>query len=139
MTFEERAERLLKHPDTATVEIAGEDRPWFLGKVTFDLAAAKGIELGKVLSQFEAIGDDAGLDAVSGLIGSFGDLLYFGMLPFDEDLEPADVTDLLSIGDLHRLMPVLMASLQDHAEAEQGKAEATAKRQAQSVADKRKR
>ena len=138
MTFQERAERLRNHPDTVTVTIAGEDRPWFLGKVSFDLAAAKGIELGDVLSQFEGIEEDSGLGALSGMLDSFGQLLYFGMLPFEESLEPGDVSDLLSIGDLPRLLPVIMAPLSDHAQSEaevqQGKAQAAA----QSQADKRK-
>lgn len=139
MTFQERAERLKNHPDTVTVEIAGEERPWFLGKVTFDLAKARGLDLSEVLGRFETVGEDAGLAQLAPMIEHFGRLLYFGMLPFQEDLEESDITDFLSVADLPRLLPVLMDPLSDFADDEQGKAEAEAARKAQSARDRKKR
>ena len=138
MTFDERAARLANHPDTVTVAIAGEERPWFLGKVTFDLAKAKNIELGDILGQFEDVDEDAALGSVSGMLDNFGQLLYFGMLPFQEDLELEEVTDFLSLGDVPRLLPVIMAPLSEHAEVERGKAQAEASKRAQSQRDRKK-
>ena len=59
MTFSERAERLKTHPDTVTVEFCGEEVHWYLGKLTYDLARAKGIELGDVIGAFDGVEEDA--------------------------------------------------------------------------------
>ena len=133
MDFQTRADKLRAHPDTVQIEIAGESRPWFLGKLTFDLARARGVELGDVLAAFDGA-DTAGLGRLDGLLGAFGQLLFFGFAPFDEQLEPEDVTDLLSAGDLTRIMPQLMDALGGAAEDAAGKAAAAA----QGAADRRK-
>lgn len=136
MTFQERAERLLQHPDTVTVTVAGEDRPWFLGKVTFDLARQRGIEVGDLLSSVDAAGDDA--DQLAPMIDKVGRLVFVGLLPFEEGLEEADVTDLISVGELPGLVKAIMDPLQDIAEDEAGKARAEAAKKAQGKADRRK-
>ena len=126
------ADRLLKHPDTVVIPLAGLDMPWFLGKVTFDLAKTRGMEFGDVLGQFDDLEEGADL---SPLFDAFGQLLYFGMLPFDASLEQGDVTDVLSVGDLHRIFPMLSGAMGQAQEDAQGKAQA----RAQSKADRAKR
>lgn len=133
-SYAARAERLRQHPDTLTVPLAGEERPWFLGKVTFDLAKGRGVELGDVLKSFEDVGADAGVETLAPMLDAFGRLLWLGMLPFDESLAESDVTDYLSVGDLTRLAPALLAKLGDAADEQQGKAQAAA----QGAADRRK-
>lgn len=133
MTFDERAERLLRHPDTVEIEICGETRPWFLGNVTTRLAKEHGIDVVALLAEL-----DEGDDNLSSVIDTAGKLIFAGCLPFAEDLAPEDVTDLLSVADLPRLLPVLLEPLQAFAEAEsEGKATAAAQK-AQSAADRKK-
>lgn len=134
-----RAERLRQHPDTVLLTILGEEHPWFLGNVTFRLATAKGIDIPKILEDLDGLGDDAGMEAFAPMLGKVGQLVYAGMLPFDEDLVEEEVTDLISFGDLGRLLPQIMEPLKGLAEDEAtGKAEA-AGRKAQSAADRKKR
>ena len=130
MTFDERAEKLRRHPDTIEIEICGEPRPWFLGKLTFDLAKAKGSALGEVFAQLSTAGEDLGAQ-----MDAFGRLVYAGLLPFDETIELDDVAPFLSVGDMNRMAPLLTGRLEEVAEEEQGKAEA----QAQSKRDRSKR
>ena len=139
MTFEQRAERLKKHPDAVEFDVAGETYHWFIGKVTFDLAEEKGLNLTEVLEAFDGVGEEEGVEQLRPMLGHFGRLLYFGTLPFYEGLDPADITDFLSVGDLVRLSPALMEKLGEHAEAERGKAEAEADRRGQSKRDRSKR
>ncbi|PAP79617.1 hypothetical protein B1759_14955 [Rubrivirga sp. SAORIC476] len=134
-----RAERLLQHPDTVRLTILHEEHPWFLGNVTFRLASAKGIDIPRILEDLDGLGDDAGMEAFAPMLGKVGQLVYAGMLPFDEDLVEEDVTDLISFGDLGRLLPQIMAPLQGLAEEEAEGKSAAAERKTQSAADRRKR
>lgn len=118
MDFEARAAKLRKHPDTVMVELCGEERPWILGKVTFDMAREAGTDLGEILGQFDGMDADGGLGAVDTMLGAFGSLLYFGMRPFEEGLQEEDVTTFLSVGDIERLSPILLGQFSAHAEAE---------------------
>lgn len=111
MTPDERRAKLLTHPDTIEIEIGGETLPWILGKVTFRLAKDKGFTLGGIIQQMQTANGD--LDV---MMDAFGKLVYAGALPFDETLVEDDLTDLVSIGDMKRLAPVLTGALQDVAD-----------------------
>ena len=128
LTFDERAAKLARHPDTITITLGDDEHKWFLGKVTFDLARGRGLDLGTVLGAFDGLDAESGAAALSPMLDAFGRLLFFGMLPFDESLDEGDVTGLLSVSDMTRILPQLMGAINADGAADgaQGNAEAAA-------------
>ncbi|HYG66101.1 MAG TPA: hypothetical protein VD838_00530 [Anaeromyxobacteraceae bacterium] len=98
------AERLRSHPDTVEVEVCGVRRPWNLGRLALRMAKERGYDADAIISGLSAgtIGDT---------LERFALLLYAGFLPFEPSLEFDEVADLLSTGDVRRLMPTLTARL----------------------------
>lgn len=111
---------LSEHPDTITVELAGEELPWFIGRRTFGLVRRHpGQE-----TTFSSILDDA-MDAQDGAaeqVDKMARIMWAGFLPFESDLSFDLVADMISFGDLPRLQQVLddnFGKLRDLAEQEE--------------------
>jgi hypothetical protein len=79
-------------PSTITVEVLGEERPWYLGAESFELAREQhGIEPGEILKK--SVAEDG---TVAGGIEAVTNLVWIGFLVFDEDLTRRDVKQVLS-------------------------------------------
>jgi hypothetical protein len=93
-------------PSTITVEVLGEERPWYLGAQSFELAREQhGIEPGDILK--ESVAEDGtvadGIEAVTNLV-------WIGFLVFDEELTRRDVKRVLSFPP----SPELIGPINEH-------------------------
>lgn len=87
-------------PATITVEIGGEERPWYLGAESFEIAREKHeIEPGEVLK--DSISEDG---AIADGIESVTNIVWVGFLVFDETLTRRDVKRVLSFPPPKTLM-----------------------------------
>lgn len=100
--LERRRQLLRDHPDTITVEFAGEERSWFFGGATYD-AARDTVDLSSVLKQHEE--SEAGIDA-------FCYLLWAGFAVFGTDLSPAEIKLRMSVAEMNRLQPKILPAIQ---------------------------
>jgi len=87
-------------PATITVEIGGEERPWYLGAESFEIAREQhGIEPGEVLK--DSISEDG---AIADGIESVTNIVWVGFLVFDDTLTRRDVKKVLSFPPPKALM-----------------------------------
>lgn len=94
------------HPDTIQIDIAGQTFDWFLGKRSFDLAKERGTEMDEIF--------DAAAKGLDGSLETFQRMVWVGMLPFYPDLEAEDIP--VSVGDMPRLQPKIIAPLNELAD-----------------------
>lgn len=79
-------------PATITVKIAGEERPWYLGAESFEIAREQhGLEPGDIL-QDSVTGEEGLEDGIESVVG----LVWIGFLVFDDSVEKRDVKRLIS-------------------------------------------
>ena len=95
---EEQITSLLREKDDCkTIHLAGEDRLYFLGGLSFEVAEREGVDLGEVL---QALGktdfSPEDMSAVDTFNTALAWLLYIGFAPFGDDLSPSEIKLYLS-------------------------------------------
>lgn len=102
-----------EHPAKIEIELAGETFPWFIGRRTFDLVNDHNDEV-----DFEEILGDAmdgrisEMDSAEERFNAIGRLVWAGFLPFEEDLEFEDVTNVLTFHDIATVFKPIRAHFQ---------------------------
>lgn len=102
MTKEELQEALRNHPDTIEIEFAGKERPYFIGNRTFALLRERGFDPNKVFP-FDLTEEEIEEEGITGQSDRAAQLVWAGLLPFDEDLELEDVEALMSAREMTAL------------------------------------
>lgn len=88
------------HPDTTTIDVAGQTLPFFLGRKSFALAKEQGVDAGAIISNAEDVDES---DVIAS-IDTFASLLWVGLLVFDDvDVTQEQLADVLSVRDMQRL------------------------------------
>jgi len=88
------------HPDTTTIDVAGQTLPFFLGRKSFARAKEEGIDAGAIMEKAMDM-DDA--DVLAN-IDAFASLLWVGLLVFDDvKVSRDELADVLSVRDMQRL------------------------------------
>lgn len=106
------------HEDTVTARFAGRDRKWLLCRKALRLAKAAGYPLAQIMERLNAI--QTGAPETDDVLAAYGDLVWIGVLPFEPDADREEITDLMTVPDIHRANRLLVGPLL--AAVEEGKA-----------------
>ena len=87
-------QRFIDHPDTTEIVIGGEKKKWFLGRQSFVLAKAQGVEIDEILGGGEKITDN---------FEQAAKLIWAGLLVFDPEVKLEDATMFLSFNEIQAL------------------------------------
>lgn len=113
MNVQEKRATLRAHPDTITVTVGGEPRPWAFGRWGLRLARAAGIDVDRVLALFSGEAVDPGA-----MLEVSGDLVAIGLFPFTDDA--LDVVDLAPLSEVTAALPAITEAMGAVAEAAGG-------------------
>lgn len=99
MKASQRQHLLQSHPDTETIIIGGQERLWFVGRISFKIAEKQhGVKMEDVFRKAEEGADN--MDQLT-------QLLWIGLLPFDEKVTLAWVETMLSFTEMLAITPLL--------------------------------
>lgn len=83
---------LRQKDDCKTIKLAGKERLYFLGGISFDVAEREDLDLGEVLQALSDLDFGEGdVGAVDNFNTALSWLLYVGFAPFGDDLSPAEI------------------------------------------------
>ena len=103
------------HPDTVTIELAGQEVPFFLGRKSFALAKKEGVDVGEVMQEVETTSE---ADFLAN-IDAFASLLWVGLLVFDDiSVSRTELADVLSMQDMQRLQSTITTAFGEVIEEE---------------------
>lgn len=97
----EKIARLLEHDDADTVTVGGEERPFLICRASLRLARKHGVDADAAL-RFEAAEDADGAVSEFAQFERYALFLWMGCVPFEPDLAPDDLADLVAPADFAR-------------------------------------
>lgn len=129
MSFEETREKLRQDPETITLKLGGEERPFLISPLGFELAESAGYEVLPVIMDLgfrvaRLWNQDDDLDFLSEQgeqvirqtiknedLHNISLIVWTGLLPFDEGLELREVKLMLTLTTIVREVPKVISSM----------------------------
>ena len=130
MSFEETREKLRQDPETITLKLGGEERPFLISPLGFELAESEGHEVLPVImdlgfriarlwnrpdDEVDLLSDE-GEKLVRDTIQNqdmhnISLIVWTGLLPFDEDLELREVKLMLTFSTMISELPKVVSAV----------------------------